>query len=203
MFFPMQNRKSVASYINNHPKWKTSLLVLKDLIDSTELHENIKWGAPVYTLNNKNIVGIGAFKTYVGLWFYQGVFLKDADKKLINAQEGKTKALRQWRFLSLDGVVNEKGNILAYIHEAIENHNLGKAIKPQSKPEFELPLELLEKLDIDPDLKLAFDKFSPSKQREFCEYISEAKQKTTKYKRVEKIIPMIKKSEGLNDKYRK
>lgn len=199
----MRKNKSVATYINNHSVWKDSLLVLKDLIDSTQLHENIKWGAPVYTLNNKNIVGFCAFKTYVGLWFYQGVFLKDTGKKLINAQEGKTKALRQWRFISIEDVVNEKDNILAYLHEAIENHKLGKAIKPQSNPAFVMPPELLEKLDNDHDLKCAFEKFTQSKQREYCEHISEAKQNKTKQKRLEKIMPMVMKGEGLNDKYRK
>ncbi len=32
-----------------------------------------------------------------GLWFHQGATLKDASNKLINAQDGKTKVLRQWR----------------------------------------------------------------------------------------------------------
>ena len=59
----------------------------------TELLETIKWGVPVYTLNDKNVLGMGAFKSYVGIWFFQGAFLDDPQKKLINAQEGKTKAL--------------------------------------------------------------------------------------------------------------
>ena len=44
---------------------------------------------------------------------------KDKQKKLINAQEGVTKALRQWRFSSVDEIVPEL--IKAYIHEAINN----------------------------------------------------------------------------------
>jgi uncharacterized protein YdeI (YjbR/CyaY-like superfamily) len=40
----------------------------------------LKWGIPTYTVNGKNLVGIGAFKTYVGLWFFNGSFLKDEEK---------------------------------------------------------------------------------------------------------------------------
>ena len=36
---------------------------------------------------------LARLRTYFGAWFYQGVFLKDKHDKLINAQEGKTKAL--------------------------------------------------------------------------------------------------------------
>jgi uncharacterized protein YdeI (YjbR/CyaY-like superfamily) len=63
--------------------------------------ETVKWGVPVYTIEGKNIVGIAGFKAYVGLWFFQGAMLKDKKKKLINAQDGKTKALRQCRLNSV------------------------------------------------------------------------------------------------------
>ena len=41
------------------------------------------------------------------------------------------------------------------------------------------------------------------KQREYAEYIADAKREETKSKRLEKIIPMILANQGLNDKYRK
>lgn len=53
------------------------------------MEENLKWGMPVYSLEGVNVAGIVAFKNYVALWFYQGVFLKDDKKVLYNAQEGK------------------------------------------------------------------------------------------------------------------
>jgi uncharacterized protein YdeI (YjbR/CyaY-like superfamily) len=80
------------------------LIVMREILCSTELKETIKWGTPVYTINDKNIVGLGSFKSYVGLWFYQGVFLKDEAGVLINATEGITKAMRQWRFNSVEEI---------------------------------------------------------------------------------------------------
>ena len=41
-------------------------------------------------------------RDYVGLWFYQGALLSDPQQVLINAQTGRTKASRQWRYTSAD-----------------------------------------------------------------------------------------------------
>ena len=58
------------------------------------------------------------------------------------------------------------------------------------------------KINTDPNLAQAFEKFSSSKQYEFLEYIETAKLKKTKLSQIEKIKRMIKESIGLNDKYR-
>ena len=49
---------------------------------------------------------------------FPGSTASDDDGVLINAQEGKTKALRQWRFSSIKEIKVRK--IKAYIREAIE-----------------------------------------------------------------------------------
>jgi len=180
-------------------KWEEELLLLKSIIDKTELIETTKWGGPVFVYEKKNIIGLGGFKDYFAIWFFNGVFLKDDKKKLINAQEDKTKSLRQWRFTSKEEV-NEK-EVLDYILEAIENEKQGKIIKPAKKEA--IISELLEKeMSQNPALAEAFQKFSPYKQYEFLEYIETAKQEKTKLSRIEKIIPMILENVGLNDKYR-
>lgn len=80
--------------------WDQELALLKSIIQKTGLKETVKWGIPVFTFNGQNIVGIAGFKSFFALWFYNGIFLKDPNKVLINAQEGVTKALRQWRFFT-------------------------------------------------------------------------------------------------------
>lgn len=180
-------------------QWEEELLLLKSIIDKTELKETTKWGGPVYVYEKKNVVGLGGFKDYFTIWFFNGVFLKDEKKRLINAQEDITKSLRQWRFTSKEEV-NEK-EILEYIAEAIENEKQGKIIKP-SKKEMIVSDLLNAEMTKNPNLKSAFEKFSPYKQYEFLEYIETAKQEKTKLSRIEKVIPMILGNIGLNDKYR-
>ncbi len=191
--------KSVEDYILSQEKWEPFLKKLREIILSTELEETLKWGIPTYTLQNKNVVGLAAFTNYAGLWFFNGVFLSDKKKLLINAQEGTTKGQRQWRFTSLNEL--DENLILAYLDEAIENQRSGKEVKAQKKPIQNSPLLDLE-LTNHPKLKQFFDSFSLAKQQEFVRYIEEAKREETKFSRLEKIKPLILERVGLNDKYR-
>ena len=179
--------------------WETELEALKAILAKTELIETIKWGAPTYTLNGKNVLGIGGFTNYFTIWFYKGVFLKDPANVLVNAQEGTTKSLRQWRFETEDDI-NEK-LILQYAAEAIEAEKAGMAIKPQKK-EFSIPEVLQKELDTSAELAAAFAAFKPYKQNEFLEYVGSAKRLETQISRLEKVKPLILEGRGLNDKYR-
>lgn len=188
----------ISTYIANHDNHAQGLQLLHDIITDTGLQPTIKWGAPVYVLGKKNIVGMGAFKAYFGLWFFQGGLLKDHSKVLVNAQE-KTKALRQWRFKYVSEI--DANLVKSYILEAIANQEAGREIKPEKK-ELIIPIELDEALSTDADLEAAFEKLSHSCKREYAEYISEAKKAATKARRLEKITEMILQGNGLHDKYR-
>lgn len=197
----MKKVSSIEEYIEENAHFGEALKTLHGIISSTELTESIKWNAPIYELNGKKVMGIGAFKHHFGIWFFNGIFLTDEQKLLVNAQE-KTKGLRQMRFTSINDI--NKHHVLTYIKEAIENQKLGKELKPnRHKKETIIPLELKNLLSKNTPLKTCFKTLSSYKQREYCEYISEAKRSETKQSRLEKITPMILKSIGLNDKYKK
>ena len=191
----------VTEYINDKNKWTQELILLRSVLLALPLEETIKWGAPVYVYKGKNILGLSAFKNYCGLWFFQGHFLKDEANLLVNAQEGKTKAMRQWRFNSIEDINLDL--IKMYVLEAIDNSERGLEIKPQkNKQPLIIPPELESKLKGNDNLTEKFNELTLSKQREFVEYISSAKRDTTKITRLEKIIPMIINGIGLNDKYK-
>ncbi|HMC00568.1 MAG TPA: YdeI/OmpD-associated family protein [Flavobacteriaceae bacterium] len=197
----MKKVTSVEEYIETHEKWTDALTILREIINATELKETLKWSAPVYALNGKNVVGLGAFKHHFGLWFFNGVFLKDKKKLLVNAQE-KTKAMRQMRFESIHEI--DKQAVLEYVKEAIENQKLGKEIKPEktTKKAIIIPDELKQAFKQNKQLKTSFETLSPYKQKEYCEHIATAKRETTKQSRLEKIVPMIFQGVGLHDKYK-
>ncbi|HOO09866.1 MAG TPA: DUF1801 domain-containing protein [Cyclobacteriaceae bacterium] len=196
----MQSFKTVDEFISNAKQWKEELMQLREILRETELTEGIKWGAPIYTYKGKNVVGMAGFKSYVGLWFHQGVLLKDPKKKLINAQEGVTKALRQWRMAS--GKEIDARAIKAYVKEAIGHVEDGKKIKPLPRKKTAIPKELAAALKKNPAAGKAFKLLAPFKQREYSEYIAEAARPETKEKRIGKILPLVQKGMGLNDKYR-
>ena len=111
--------KNVDEYLQSCGKYRKIMEVLRGILLSTGMEEAIKWGAPAYLLGGKNVAGIRAFKTFAVIWFFNGALLTDKAKKLINAQEGRTNALRQWRFESIDEI--DESLIRAYLDEAIEN----------------------------------------------------------------------------------
>jgi uncharacterized protein YdeI (YjbR/CyaY-like superfamily) len=196
----MKKASSIEEYIENNAHFSEELNVLRQIINSTELDETLKWNAPVYALNGKNVVGLGAFKNHFGIWFFNGVFLKDEKNLLEKAQE-TTKGLRQMRFESLTDI--DKNAVLSYVKEAIENQKLGKELKPERKGKtVNIPKELLKELKADTVLFDAFKMLSPGQQRDYCEHIELAKQEKTKLARIEKIKPMLLKGIGLYDKYK-
>ena len=196
----MKRAETVDEYIDSAANWKGALVRLRKILNSTELEETVKWGAPCYTVDGKNVVGVGAFKSYCGLWFFQGALLADKRKFLVNAQDGKTKALRQWRFQSASDI--DARLIKSYVKEAIEIQRKGLAIKPERSKQVDLPSELADALRADKKTHGAFESLTPGKQREYANHIADAKREATKISRLEKVLPMIRDGKGLHDKYR-
>ncbi|NNF74889.1 MAG: hypothetical protein HKN00_06880 [Flavobacteriaceae bacterium] len=197
----MEKVNSVEEYIESHDKFKEGLEILRKLMIATEMEETIKWSIPTYTINGKNVCGIGAFKNHFGIWFFNGVFLKDEHNLLRNAQDGKTKAMRQMIFNTHNDIQVDK--VRQYLKEAIANQKAGLEVKPdRRKKETILPLELKEMFEQNKKIKEAFSKLTGYKQREYCEYIGSARRDATKASRLVKILPMIEQGIGLNDKYK-
>ncbi|MBL4662186.1 MAG: YdeI/OmpD-associated family protein [Flavobacteriaceae bacterium] len=196
----MTDIQKIDTYIQKHSKWTEQLEQLRLVFQQTEMKEEVKWGTPTYTVNGKLVAGITAFKNHYALWFHQGVFLKDVKKKLVNAQEGTTRGMRQWRFT--EGDIIEVDLVLDYLQESIENSLTGKKIKPQRKIGVEIPVFLNSAFQSNSEFKTAFEALTPGKQREYVRHITTAKQEKTKQNRLKKMIPMILENKGLHDKYK-
>ena len=100
----MEKSEKVAKYYEEDHQFKNAISELRDLVLKSELEETFKWSFPTYTINNKNVLSICKFKNHFGIWFFNGVFLKDEKGILENAQEGKTKAMRHWKFSSIEEI---------------------------------------------------------------------------------------------------
>ena len=82
----MEKAISVNAYIKKHVKQEDILNKLRKIIQTTILEETVKWGIPSYTCDNKNLLGIGAFKNHGGLRFFQVGLLNDSFNKLTNVR---------------------------------------------------------------------------------------------------------------------
>ncbi|NNL91229.1 MAG: hypothetical protein HKO66_03240 [Saprospiraceae bacterium] len=190
---------NIDDYISKH-QWSKPLQKLRTALLKTELVETVKWGMPVYTINNKNVVGLAGFKHHFGLWFYQGVFLKDEHHILRNAQEGKTKGMRHIKYNDEKEI--DMKIIKSYVNEAIANAKLGKEIKPE-KSKIKCPPIFEDFLNDNKKLKKKFDDYTPGRKKEFYEYIGSAKRESTQLKRLDECRSLIEKGSSPMDKYRK
>ena len=67
----------IDEYINKAKQWQEEMELLRSILLSCQLTEELKWGVPCYTFQKSNVVLIHAFKEYVGLGFFKGALLKD------------------------------------------------------------------------------------------------------------------------------
>ena len=197
----MKRAKSVTGYLQEAKQWRDELLAIRKILQATRLDEELKWGAPCYTYQGKNVVGLGGYKSYFGLWFHQGALLQDDSGVLMNAQEGKTKALRQWRMTNAREI--KPATIKRYVKEAIGHIESGRAITAERNKSLDIPQELQSAIRRFKGATAAFRALRPGLQREYADYISAAKRCVTKQNRIAKILPMIAAGVGLNDKYRR
>lgn len=196
----MKRFKDVDQFIKTAGFFQDELIRLREILNSMDLEECVKWSFPCYVHAGQNIVGLGGFKSYFGLWFFQGALLEDKQQVLINAQDGKTKAMRQWRMKSAKEI--KPRFIRAYVKEAMLLAEQGKSIKTDRAKALIVPSQLKEALSQNEKAQAAFDALTKGRQRDYADYISEAKREETKAKRLERIMPMIVAGKGLNDRYR-
>ncbi|GLU44739.1 YdeI family protein [Allomuricauda sp. NBRC 101325] len=179
--------------------WQEELKYLRRIVLDCGLDEELKWSVPCYTHNGHTLVMVVAFKESATLSFFKGALLRDEHGILMKPGKN-SQASRVVRFTSVDEIVKLEDVLKAYIFEAIDVDKAGLKIKKKETSEYEMPEELQQKLDEDPDFKMAFEALTPGRQRGYMLYISQAKQSQTRINRIEKCIPNIYKGKGYNER---
>ena len=154
----------VDEYLNKAKEWQEELAKLRTIILDCQLTEELKWGVPCYTFQNRNIVLIHVFKEYCALLFFKGALLNDANG-ILTQQTKNTQAGRQIRFANVREIVEMETVLKAYIYEAIEVEKNGLKVNYKKTSEFTIPEEFQNKLDESPALKRAFAALTPGRQR--------------------------------------
>ena len=186
-------------YIEKQTKWRDAFLVLREIILETNLTEELKWGKPCYTYGGKNIAIVQDFKNYCALMFVKGVLLSDPKNQLFQLSEN-TQSARQFRWENVQDVQKMKGTIQEYLYEAIEIEKQGLKVEMKKTSEYEVPEELKQAMAENPELKSAFFKLTPGRQRGYLLYFSQAKQSKTRKSRIEKSWTRIKEGKGYNER---
>lgn len=193
------NKAKAGNWHEEFKKLRQIILDCKAAGQAGGLTEELKWGQPCYTYENKNIVLIHGFKKYCALLFFKGSLLKDAKGILIQQTEN-VQAARQIRFTNVGEIGMMEKILKDYIHEAIAVEKAGLKVDIKKTTEFKIPEEFQSKLSAKGRaLKAAFDALTPGRQRAYILYFSAPKQSKTRTARIEKCMPQILKGKGLND----
>jgi uncharacterized protein YdeI (YjbR/CyaY-like superfamily) len=188
----------VDAYFSKLKQWQEELEQLRSIILDCGLTEELKWGSPCYTYDEKNVVILGGFKNNCVISFLKGVLLSDTDKLLVAPGENSQSA-RIIRFTNVKEIVKLKKTIKAYIYEAVEVDKVGLKVDMEKSKNFELPNELLSKFKTQPKLKNAFQSLTPGRQRAYVMFFSDSKNSNTREARIEKYTKRILDGKGMND----
>ena len=144
-----------------------------------EVEETLKWSAPSFTIRGKILLMMAAFKAHAALNFWRGQELRgdQADPDAMG-QFGKLTSVKDLPpDKELDVLIRKAGELTA-------SAPAPRKAKHAPKPPPELHPEFAAALNAAPKAKAALDGFPPSAQRDYFEWISEAKQPATRAKRI-------------------
>ena len=136
----------VDEFIGRAKQWQEEYKLLRKIVLDSPLEEDLKWGVPCYTLNQKNVVLIHGFKEYCGMLFVKGALLPDPAGILIQQTEN-VQAGRQVRFTSVQQIVDLEPALKAMLQAAIEAEKSGLKVDFKKTTEFKMPEEFQKALD--------------------------------------------------------
>ena len=164
--------------------WIDGLNELRRICLEAGLVETVKWAHPCYMHGGRNIVIIGAFRGDFRLTFFNAALMKDPEG-VLERQGQNTQHPDMIRFVSNAAVAKMEPVIRAYLKEAMGYAEAG--IKPAKEVgEIELPDELIEALDSDPELAEAFHDLTPGRKKSYVINLGSVKKSETRAARIAK-----------------
>ncbi|HET9813387.1 MAG TPA: YdeI/OmpD-associated family protein [Sphingomicrobium sp.] len=154
-----------------------------------EAEETTKWGAPAFTVDGKILLIMAAFKAHAVINFWRGQELRGEQANAdAMGQFGKLKSVADLPpDAELDRLVGEAAALA-------RSAPAPRKTKHAPRPAPEMHAEFAAALAEAPRARAAFDSFSPSAQRDYLEWVSEAKQNATRAKRIATAVEWL--SEG-------
>jgi uncharacterized protein YdeI (YjbR/CyaY-like superfamily) len=169
--------------------WAKGLKELRRICQKAGLEETVKWGHPCYMHAGRNIAIIGAMNGDFRLTFFNAALMKDP-KHVLEKQGPNTRHPDMICFKDNAKPAALEATILAYLKEAMDYADKGLKA-PKEKHDIDLPDELVEALDADPELAEAFHALTPGRQRSYVINLTSTKTPATRFARIEKFRTKI------------
>lgn len=177
---------------------------LRDLVHTVcpDVEEKIKWGMPFFDYKNDMLCHMASFKAHAVFSFWKAQLMKDP---ILMENANSEQAMGHLgRITSLKDLPSDK-QLRAWIKEAMVLNDKGiKIVKPKStgeKPTVEIPEMLIKALKKNKSAWAVWQKATPGYQKEYANWISDAKTEATQIKRTNTAVEWIAEGKIRNWKY--
>lgn len=150
---------------------------------------------PSFTLNGKILLGMAAFKAHASVGFWRGGELGLERSSDAMGQLGRLTSVEDLP-ANLDELIRQAAE-LARTSPAPRKPKPAPRAMPQMHPDFAAALAKA------PKAKAALEGFPPSARRDYLEWIAEAKQESTRAKRIATAVEWLGEGKRRNWKYEK
>lgn len=157
--------------------------------------ETIKWGMPSFTYKGKILAGMASFKAHATFGYWNDAMLKEDEKN--------RSAMGQFgRLASLDDLP-PRAALIELTRRSMALIESGAKPERQRTPKSPLPVpqDLQAAIDAAPSAKATWDGFPPSCQREYVEWVTEAKRDETRAKRLNQTVEWLAEGKRRHWKY--
>jgi uncharacterized protein YdeI (YjbR/CyaY-like superfamily) len=190
----------IDAYIAQAPAFARPILEhLRAVVHAAcpDVDEAIKWRCPHFSYQGSLMCSMAAFKQHCSLhfWRYQEVVGTSAEEGM--GQFGKITSVKD---------LPSKKELTAYLRKAMALNETGSKLsraKATPKPPLELPADFGALLKKHASARKHYEAFSPSAQREYVEWVTEAKTDATRQKRMATALEWLAEGKHRNWKYMK
>jgi uncharacterized protein YdeI (YjbR/CyaY-like superfamily) len=169
--------------------WIEGLNNLRRICLDLGLEETVKWAHPCYMHAGRNIALFGALRGDFRLGFMNPRLVNDTEG-VLEPQGPNSQTPSMIRFTAVGQVAELEPVIRAYLRQLMEHAEAGTR-PPKLEREIDMPDELADALDADPELAEAFQALTPGRQRSYLFALNQAKQSATRVARIEKFRARI------------
>ncbi|MEP6472759.1 MAG: YdeI/OmpD-associated family protein [Gemmatimonadota bacterium] len=162
-----------------------------------DVEETVKWGMPSFTYHGI-LCGMAAFKQHATFGFWKASLILDKDGNKAEEAHGQFGRLTAVKDLP------SKAVLMGYVKQAMKLNDEGTAMaKPRKgpKPPARIPADLAAALKRNAKANAVFREFSASGQREYIEWIEEARTDATRQRRLVTTIEWVAEGKQRNWKY--
>jgi uncharacterized protein YdeI (YjbR/CyaY-like superfamily) len=169
--------------------WIHGLNALRRICLDLGLDETVKWGHPCYRHASRNIAIFGAFRGDFRLSFMNPGLVRDTEG-VLEPQGPNSVTPSMIRFTTVARVGEMEPLIRAYLRQLMDHAEAGTR-PAKVEREIDVPDELTEALDADPELAEAFAALTPGRRKSYMFNLNQTKQPATRVARIEKFRDKI------------